>query len=101
MTYSQQLKESLVNKIANTEYEPTETTVPGARHTYGQVPGLNSTLRKAFDTHTIKLLEAEIERLEGEIKKAEKFVPFQKIHYVSALKDQISHLQEQIKEIKE
>ncbi len=57
-------------------------------------------------THTIKLLKAEIERLEGKLKlksliSKEEIPQAEWRGYAQCIKNQISHLQEQIIKIKE
>jgi hypothetical protein len=50
---------------------------------------------EVFDWHTQSLkdlIDAVIEDEKNEIKKADKFVPFQRIHYVDAKQDTISKL---------
>lgn len=59
--------ENAINKIADTTYEPFDTTIPGARHTYGQIPGLNSTLRRAISSLLEEQRESLIKDKEDEI----------------------------------
>lgn len=59
--------------------------------------------KSIMDWHTastIKLLEAIICEMEKEIKKADNFVPFQRIHYVDGIQKQINNLTAVIAEMK-
>jgi hypothetical protein len=53
--------------------------------------------KQAFTQTYTSMVEEEIARLEGEIKKADKFVPFQRIHYVSAIEDQLNYWKNKLK----
>jgi len=53
-------------------------------------------IKKWHTSSLRKILEAIVEREEGEIKKADKFAPFQRIHHVEAKQDTIDYLKEVI-----
>jgi len=102
MTPSEQLKESVE------EFESFDSFFAGLpmKKEKIAIQEYEKYIKHFFTTHTIKLLQVEIDRLEevkNEYKTRKRMTPFQDTlfnHAVNVLQDQISHLQEQISKIK-
>jgi len=96
-TASQQLEESL---------EEFDKLFPILESTFLELPyenchiDMRKSIKHFLITHTIKLLQAEIERLEEIYKEGQGMNPFP-TEAGGVVQDQISHLQEQIIKIKE
>jgi len=58
--------EKILNTIASTEYESTDSTIPGAIHTYGQIPGLNAFLLSSLLSIRKDTLDEAVEVLPEE-----------------------------------
>jgi len=99
---NQQLKESL-EEFDKKFLEDGPLT--GKKYLNGYIDSTSNDIKQFITTHTKKLLQAEIEILEGMKKSCGDPMKFrlsdEDIGYNIALQDQISHLQEQIIKLKE